>query len=157
MTTQTWDDFPLRREDATVEADLPRERVVRIAGIRYMELPDNGYQLLLAWTAGPTHACRRIDTTEHTATATLRGHGSQTPYVTAEPRTEEDWRVVDDMVNSYLREAGVPPRPRGFVWYLELPEPLMPHNVRSAIGPSGHVEAITVRAAMQDAVGHLYS
>jgi len=80
--------------------------------------------------------------------------------VTTEPRTNEDWEVVDDMVNSFLQEAGVPPRPRGYAWYLELPEPLMPRDVWSAIhtpnAPGSSAEPLHVRDAMVQAISQLY-
>jgi hypothetical protein len=126
MSDYTWDDFPIHEGTPTVEADIPRNRVVRINGVRYLELPDNGYELLLAWVAGPARARRTADRTQYTVTTTVRnhpGHSGQGHSVSTGPRTEEDWKIVDQMVNGYLRDAGVPPRPRGYTWYIELREP----------------------------------
>ncbi len=39
-----------------------------------------------------------------------------------EPFTAADRRLVDEVVNSFLLDAGVPARPTGFDWFLRVPE-----------------------------------
>jgi hypothetical protein len=34
----------------------------------------------------------------------------------AEPRTPYDQAVIDDSINGYLAEAGIPPRPKRLAW-----------------------------------------
>lgn len=160
MTSYTWDDFPLHTEVPTVEEILPRERVVRIGGHRYLELPDNGYQLLLAWLAGPERVCRIVDRTSHTVTTTIRSQPGRHARVSTELRTDEDQALIDSMVNSRLHDAGAPPRPRGFTWYLKLPESLHPADVWAAIrvdaGHGNPVDSDTIKTAMVRALQALY-
>jgi hypothetical protein len=119
-----------------VEVSGGRDRVVLLEGRRMLALPDNGYQLLLAWAAGPRRVVR-------------------TP---APMHADQD--VVDTFVNSYLVEAGVPPRPRGFAWYLDLPVGIAPADVWSAVDLNGGrglpVDLHRVREAMRRGVVTLY-
>lgn len=141
MSDYTWEDFPVHVGPLPVVAERPRERIVSIAGARYLELPDNGYELLFAWLAGPRRAYRRA--------------------VTVEARTDDDWETIDRFVNSFLREAGAPPRPRGFTWYLELPLQRTPddvwHTVAAASADSPQENPSEVRDAMAAAIADLYS
>jgi hypothetical protein len=41
-----------------------------------------------------------------------------------EPISEDDIRAIEDDIDAYLRDAGLPPRPRGNRWFLRLPESL---------------------------------
>lgn len=162
MSDYTWEDFPVHVGPLPVVAERPRERIVSIAGARYLELPDNGYQLLFAWLAGPRRAYRRADTAEHTVTAIRRPRDDDTPQaVTVEARTDDDWETIDRFVNSFLREAGAPPRPRGFTWYLELPLQRTPddvwHTVTAASADSPQENPSEVRDAMEAAIADLYS
>ncbi|GAB2815687.1 DUF5956 family protein [Lentzea nigeriaca] len=113
-----------------------RDRVVLLEGRRLLALPDNGYQLLLAWVAGPRRVVR-------------------TP---APIHPDQD--VIDTFVNSYLVEAGVPPRPRGFAWYLDLPVGTTPSDVWHAVDTDGAhrspVDLLRVREAMERGVAALY-
>lgn len=110
--------------------------VVLLEGRRLLALPDNGYQLLLAWVAGPRRVVR-------------------TP---APVHPDQD--VVDTFVNSYLVEAGAPPRPRGFAWYLDLPAGVAPADVWGAVGERGErgspVDLRRVREAMERGLAALY-
>ncbi|HEX7305312.1 DUF5956 family protein [Lentzea sp.] len=119
-----------------VEVSGGPDRVVLLEGRRLLCLPDNGYPLLLAWAAGPRRVVR-------------------TP-VPIHP----DQEIVDAFVNSYLVEAGVPPRPRGFAWYLDLPDGVEPSDVwRAADGGGAHgssVDLHRVRGAMERGLTALY-
>ena len=113
-----------------------RDRVVLLEGRRLLVLPDNGYQLLLAWVAGPRRVVR-------------------TP-VPMHP----DQDIIDTFVNSYLVEAGAPPRPRGFAWYLDLPVGVAPADVWDAVDAGGQrgspVDLRRVREAMKRGVATVY-
>jgi hypothetical protein len=160
MSDYTWDDFPVRAETPLVEQDQPRERVVRLGDVRYLELPDNGWQLLFAWLAGPRHVCRRLDTVQHLATVIERGRRGTPPRTRSEPHTEADRTTIDQMVNSYLHEAGVPPRPSRFVWYLELPPERTPREIWNAVKLTAQhrdpIHPSQVKTAMADAAAALY-
>lgn len=161
LSDYTWDDFPIRTEPVSIADDQPRQRIVSIAGTRYLELPDNGWELLFAWRAGPRRACRRADATEHTVTSTRRARGDTPQSTTVEARADEDWATIDGFVNSYLHDAGVPPRPRGFTWYLELPAGRTPGDVWNTVSVasarSGPLHPRDVRDAMTVAITDLYS
>ncbi|MCQ9164488.1 DUF5956 family protein [Arthrobacter sp. STN4] len=36
--------------------------------------------------------------------------------------TEQDRRCVDQSIDAYLAEAGIPPRPRGWAWLIRIPD-----------------------------------
>jgi hypothetical protein len=38
-----------------------------------------------------------------------------------EPFTAADRQIVDDDINAYLRDAGLPPRPSGYAWMIRVP------------------------------------
>jgi hypothetical protein len=115
----------------------PDTRVVLIGSRRMLALPDNGYQLLLAWVAGPRRVVR-------------------TP---APMHPEQD--IIDTFVNSYLTDVGVPPRPRGFAWYLDLPVGVAPSDVWGAVAVDvehgATVDLHQVREAMERGVAALYN
>lgn len=83
---------------------------------RYVSVISNGHGALTAWVAGPGRCYR----TSHPASAhppvkVTRGDPSKEPEeVWFEPFTEEDLRMVNDGVNSYLADAGVRLQPRGY-------------------------------------------
>lgn len=114
----------------------PDTRVVLIGSRRMLALPDNGYQLLLAWVAGPRRVVR-------------------TP---APMHPDQD--IIDMFANSYLAEAGVPPRPHGFAWYVDLPVGVTPSDVWRAVDAGGEhgspVDLRQVREAMERGVAELY-
>jgi hypothetical protein len=114
----------------------PPDRVVALQGRRLLPLPDNGYQLLLAWVAGPRRVVR-----------------------TPAP-VHPDQEIVDAFVNSYLVEAGAPPRPAGFSWYLDLPAGVEPADVWRLVDTGGEhgsqVDLRRVRQAMERGVDTLY-
>lgn len=131
-----WNLFLIVDAEPDEIAVVPPDRVVALHGRRLLALPDNGYQLLLAWVAGP----RRV----------VRTPAPMHP----------DQEIVDAFVNSYLVEAGAPPRPGGFAWYLDLPEQLEPADVWRAVDTGGEhgsqVDLQRIRQAMQRGVDALY-
>ncbi|WP_020673356.1 DUF5956 family protein [Amycolatopsis nigrescens] len=105
-----------------------------IAGSRYAPLPDNGWGMLIAWAAGPARVQRVVDRLEdHTVRVIRRARRTSEATVTTEPRTEADQAGIEADVNSYLAEAAVPPRPRGYTWHLELPDGVEPRRLWAAV------------------------
>ena len=104
---QYWSEYPWSEVDGQVPSVLPVGR--------YVSVISNGHGALTAWVAGPSRCYR----TPHPASAhppvrVTRGDPSREPEeVWFEPYTEEDLRMVNDDVNSYLAEAGVRLQPRG--------------------------------------------
>lgn len=113
---QYWSEYPLSEVDGQVPSALPVGR--------YVSVISNGHGALTAWVAGPSRCYR----TPHPASAhppvrVTRGDPSREPEeVWFEPYTEEDLRMVNDDVNSYLAEAGVRLQPRGYKWHVLVPE-----------------------------------
>ncbi|NEM90311.1 DUF5956 family protein [Galbitalea soli] len=63
----------------------------------WVALGESEFDALIAWTAGPENVGR----------------------VATEAAPEPE--PGDGRVDRYLADAGIPPRPRGFVWYLRVP------------------------------------
>ena len=95
--------------------------VVENSSSRWVELDENGWGALIGWAAGAGNLRRRPSSEEErTVTITVELHGATTTSV--EPFTDEDRAAVDDSIDEYLEAAGVPPRPRGWVWLIRVPE-----------------------------------
>lgn len=76
---------------------------------RYVQLPYTGWFLMLAWAAGPEKTARRPGTLQEA--------------VASEDELGVDAEVdIQAMTDQYLKDAGIPPVPPGFVWFLALPE-----------------------------------
>jgi hypothetical protein len=86
----------------------------------WVELAENGWGALMGWAAGAENLRRHPSSyagrtvTGHTEHAGVRRH-----FV--EPFTAADQEGVDDDIDAYLREAGLPPRPRGYRWFIRVP------------------------------------
>lgn len=82
---------------------------------------ENGWGALVVWAAGPPNVVRvpAAPRDRETVVVTRDSDGRQT----REPSrlTDADLESIDDDIDSYLAEAGLPPRPRGFDWYLRPP------------------------------------
>lgn len=87
----------------------------------WVELPENGWGALLGWAAGSENL-RRSPSSDvgRTVTGYIEDANGRTPF--EEPFTAADRKVVDDDIDMYLGAAGVPPRPRGFVWMIRVPD-----------------------------------
>lgn len=80
-------------------------------------VPDNGYQLCIAWAAIPDHARRGPrDRDTETVTDVVKVKGEPAIRVSYLSSAEEDW--VSPIVNAYLDEAGIPPRPTDWLFYI---------------------------------------
>ncbi|MDJ0311962.1 DUF5956 family protein [Arthrobacter sp. H35-D1] len=84
-------------------------------------LPENGWFALMAWVAGPANVGRAAQSDEGRAVRVVHVHDGVEPR-TVEPFAEGDRRSVDESVNEFLLEAGVPARPAGFDWFMRIPE-----------------------------------
>ncbi|PJE94480.1 hypothetical protein CUT44_30160 [Streptomyces carminius] len=118
MTAQTWSEFPQVGEPPPAGGGVyesPR-------GQRYIELPETGRGALLAWVAGPRRVVRSpagLADKPPVVTAVTTGEG-ETEH-SESPRTVVDQEEIDAAVDEYLTEADLPPRPRGWRWFLALP------------------------------------
>ena len=87
----------------------------------WLDLPENGWGALIGWAAGPDNLRRRPSSDAgRTITGYTERGGKQQPF--EEPFTAADRLGIDDDIDRYLRDAGLPPRPRGYVWMIRVPE-----------------------------------
>ncbi|MFF2317376.1 DUF5956 family protein [Arthrobacter sp. NPDC058097] len=86
-----------------------------------MELPENGWGALMGWAAGKENVRRRpASDAGRTLTGYTEHAGQQQRF--EGPFTSADRQHVDDDIDTYLRGAGVPSRPRGYVWMIRVPD-----------------------------------
>lgn len=105
MTLDTWTEVPL--------AAIARREA-------WIEATNNGWGALVLWASESRNLRRQPGQSDrwqvvHTVTA----DGSTSTHEL--PLTPKDLQELDDDVDTYLSEAGIPPRPRGFIWYIHLP------------------------------------
>jgi hypothetical protein len=86
----------------------------------HVELPENGWGALVGWAAGVERLVRCPDRLDRHATriTTTSGTGTGTYERT---RTAAEQAEVDADINEYLAQAGAPPRPSGYRWFLHVP------------------------------------
>lgn len=87
----------------------------------WIELSENGWGAIAAWFAGPRNVIRepmgeRTDVVKVTCEMADGTSSSRT-----EPITEADVRDIEDVIESYLLDSGLPARPRGYRWFMRLP------------------------------------
>jgi hypothetical protein len=99
-----------------------------VAGSGYLELPDNGWGMLVAYVAGPRRTRRVADRLQDHRTVLLDSGRSGPAETVERERTDEDQDLIEEMTNEYLDRAGVPSRPRGYKWFLALPPCLQPYE-----------------------------
>jgi hypothetical protein len=100
-----WDNF---REEA------------RPAG--WIELDENGWGAVAAWFAGPDNVCREPMGPRTTPVRVTEEKADGTVRTWEEPMSAQDVLGIEDDIDAYLQDAGIPPRPRGYRWFLHLPE-----------------------------------
>lgn len=87
----------------------------------WAELTENGWGALIGWAAGKENLGRRRSSDAgRTVTGFTERRGVKQFF--EEPFTAADRQMVDDDIDEYLAEAGIPPRPRGYVWMIRVPE-----------------------------------
>lgn len=89
---------------------------------RWAELDETGWDALIAWAAGPQNLRRVPGSDAGRIVSVTRTRGGVTEQF-EEPFTQDDRRLVDDSVDEYLAEAGIPSRPRGYRWFIRVPDP----------------------------------
>ena len=82
---------------------------------------ENGWGALILWAAGPGNFARVRPAARDRFGSIVRrsaGSGEQgQPFLL----TEADLSSIDDDIDVYLAAADIPPRPRGFDWYIRRP------------------------------------
>ncbi len=119
----TWRDFPLAAPpDPRALAVAPAPVTVHHSGRCFERIGDSGWHMVVCWYAGPDHAVRVRDQPDWHTVRTRFAAPSGGDRTHAAPRTTDDQDIIEEAANSYLAEAEIPPRPRGFTWFLEVPE-----------------------------------
>jgi hypothetical protein len=87
----------------------------------WVELAENGWGALMGWAAGEENL-RRHPTSDagRTVTGYIEQAGEREAF--EEPFTSDDREIIDDDIDAYLRDADLPPRPRGYVWMIRVPD-----------------------------------
>jgi Family of unknown function (DUF5956) len=103
-----WEAFAVRDDLATRALDDSDGRV----------FPESGWGALLCWLAGPEHVARVPASGVRHAPVRVEQVTAGVTTVAHAERTAADQQLIDDSVDAYLAEAGLLPRPRGYVWVL---------------------------------------
>lgn len=104
---QTWNDFSVVESLVTIDPRRP------------LELPESGAGALLGWVAGPTHCVGvRLHPSGKRTRKALTNVASNTHETWVEPRSDDDWALISEIIDEYLAEAGVPAQPQKLTWYL---------------------------------------
>lgn len=117
-----WENFPVDDRLGRVQPfDREADTDIDLDGERYRQLGDTGWYMLVSWLAGPRNIRRAPDDrSAHTVRVTTHDRARRATTST-EVRSEADQDMIEEFVNDYLREAGIPARPRGFSWHLRVP------------------------------------
>jgi hypothetical protein len=87
----------------------------------WVELAENGWGALIGWPAGEENLRRRpASDAGRTVTGYTEQAGEREPF--EEPFSSADREIIDDDIDAYLRDADVPPRPRGYCWMIRVPD-----------------------------------
>lgn len=88
----------------------------------WIELDSNGWNAYYVWLAGPAHACRMSGPDRHLLVLTTCFDAAGNLISQSWDRlTDEEIAETDDDTDESVAAAGIPPRPRGFTWYVRPP------------------------------------
>ncbi|MFI6230108.1 DUF5956 family protein [Micromonospora echinospora] len=130
-------------------------------GDGYYELTENGWGALIGWLSGVDRMVRCPDRLPHVVTEVCTDRSGTRERTL--PRSTEDQQIIDDFINEYLGDAGLPSRPTGWRWFLRLPSgytgPQIESLVNTGVGrlPADHVRpgqfAPRIRETLQGIYG----
>lgn len=127
---------------------------------------ENGWGALAVWAAGDGNfvRVRTAARQRHGIVVQSRSDGSEQHERFA--LTSADLKSIDDDIDSYLADAGLPPRPRGYDWFIRRPT-RMPVGEDDFWGvlwaaatadlPAGAVLPLTVRGPAREAMARMYA
>gem|GEM_PF-5455434 len=81
------------------------------------EFPESGWGALLCWIAGPDNVARVSRLPEDVGVTRVEVVTGGASARSERATTDDERNLVDDSIDEYLAEAGVPARPRGYRWY----------------------------------------
>ena len=111
------DDIPVA--EVPTRSGQPASARLEVDGTVYHRVPDSGFTMLTAWLAGPDNLVRLVDREPHATTVTTVRDSAETTHT--ESRTSAEQERIDQGIEDYLTDAGVPTPPRGYRWYQRLP------------------------------------
>lgn len=158
--TGGWDaakPFPGMPPDTT-----DRYQVIDTDEGRYWEVTESARDAMLAYLAGAGTLRRCPETRRHYVEVTVIDSTGEHTF--SPPRTADDQALIDETVNSYLEEVGLPVQPAGYRWFQRLPDRLTVKEIDEAVHvaivrsglPLNHrpAEAVAVvRAALAELYG----
>jgi hypothetical protein len=103
---QTWADFPV------VELRPP--------STTHWQFPDAAWFAIFMWAAGPNRVVATKDQTTREPVRHVHANPDGSLVHRDVPFTSSDQSDVDDDLDEVLGHVGLPPRPRGFDWYLRI-------------------------------------
>lgn len=103
---QSWEDFPV--------VDI------RPSSSTHWQFPGNGWFALFMWAAGPRWVIATNDRTTREPVRHVHESGDGSLSYQDVPFTVVDQSEVDEDMDGVLAHVGLPPRPRGFDWYLRI-------------------------------------
>ncbi|GAB3901850.1 DUF5956 family protein [Kibdelosporangium lantanae] len=108
---QEWGDVAIALSVPHTQNERTHKNTLTIQGSTFVELPYSGWGALVGWLSGAHRMMR-------------------TPVELPQPSLEDagyddsaaDREEIDNEIDFYLSEADVPARPRGYRWFLKLPQ-----------------------------------
>ena len=128
---------------------------------------ENGWGALAVWAAGPGNFVRvPIADHERHGTVVYRwvdGSERSEPFLL----TKADLQSIDDDIDTYLAAAELPPRPRGYNWFIRRPSrfPVGEDEfwgavwtaATAALSADDAVHPLTVRGPAREAMARMYA
>jgi hypothetical protein len=87
----------------------------------WIELTENGWCAIASWFTGPKNVIREPmgKRTDLVRVTCERAGGTATSWT--ETITEAEIEEIENDIDEYLADSGLPSRPRGYRWFLRLP------------------------------------
>ena len=127
---------------------------------------ENGWGALTVWAAGEGNFVRVpiADRDRHGIVVHRQadGSGRREPFVL----TKADLASIDDDIDTYLADADLPPRPRGYDWFIRRPTRIPGGEdffwgalwaAATAKLPSDAVNPLMLKGSARDALARMYS
>ncbi|WP_223917556.1 DUF5956 family protein [Arthrobacter sp. NicSoilC12] len=131
---------------------------------RWAELDETGWDALIGWAAGAQNLRRSPNSDAGRTVSMTCTRGDATEHFD-EPFTEGDRQVVDDSVDAYLADAGIPARPRGYRWFIRVPDTYESahafhrdvHRALNSVTPPSPAHPANWRTVIERVIAELYS
>lgn len=112
----------------------------------FVLLPENGWEALVFAVAGPGRGVRSPKRSVQKMVPVVTATAGSTTTSRSLPFTDQDQKIIDDFLDEYLVAPGFEPQPRGYDWYLRLPNGITSVDELSVL--------LNAALAAEDAGGH---